>query len=401
MFLAAPTDATVHGSVSPGFEPVRDVFAENFAKRHERGGACCVYYKGQKVVDLWGGVRNTVTGDPWEADTMVLVYSATKGLAAMTLAVAHSRGWLDYDAHVADYWPEFAQHDKERITVRQLIAHQAALFAFDEPVDRTVVADLDRLAGVMERQRPLWTPGTRQAYHAISLGFYEGELMRRIDPKHRTIGQFFQDEIASPLAADAYIRLPQSIPNARLATLAAPSRWEALLKFPLKLTLATMNHRSVVYRSLVANPGTALPHDPVHIYARDFEVPSGGGVASARGIARAYSAFASGGQLGLRQETLDLLAAPAIPPTHGFHDECMNAEAKFSLGFLKPSHFWPFGSTSSFGAPGAGGSLGSRSGERPQLRVRDLSDGDDGDGRPARRRAARCDRWRAASVSAR
>jgi len=83
MFLAAPTDTTVHGSVSPGFERVRDVFVENFAKRHERGGACCAYYKGRKVVDLWGGVRNTVTGDPWEADTMVLVYSATKGLAAI------------------------------------------------------------------------------------------------------------------------------------------------------------------------------------------------------------------------------------------------------------------------------------------------------------------------------
>ena len=358
MFLAAPTDTTVHGSVSPGFERVRDVFVENFAKRHERGGACCAYYKGRKVVDLWGGVRNTVTGDPWEADTMVLVYSATKGLAAMTLAVAHARGWLDYDARVADYWPEFAQHGKERITVRQLIAHQAALFGFDEPVDRAVVADLDRLAGVMERQRPAWTPGTRQAYHAISLGFYEGELMRRIDPKHRTIGQFFQDEIASPLHADAYIRLPESIPNARLATLAAPSRWAALLKLPLRLTFATMNRRSVVYRSLVANPGTGLPHDPVHIYARGFEVPSGGGVASARGIARAYSAFAGGGELGLRQETLDLLAAPAIPPTHGFHDECMNGDVKFSLGFMKPSHFWPFGSTSSFGAPGAGGSLG-------------------------------------------
>src|SRR4029453_11199568 len=116
---------------------------------------------------------------------MVLVYSATKGLAAMTLAVAHSRGWLDYEERVSTYWPEFAQRRKGSITVRQLLAHQAGLFAFDEPVDRSVVADLDRLAAVMARQKPAWEPGTRQAYHAISLGFYESELLSRIDPQHR------------------------------------------------------------------------------------------------------------------------------------------------------------------------------------------------------------------------
>src|SRR5262245_37008195 len=117
---------------------------------------------------------------------MVLVYSATKGLAAMTLALAHSRGWLDYEERVATYWPEFAQYGKERITVRHLLSHQAGLFAIDEPVDRRVVADPDRLADVLARQKPAWPPGTRQAYHALTLGFYESELMRRVDPRHRT-----------------------------------------------------------------------------------------------------------------------------------------------------------------------------------------------------------------------
>ncbi len=97
------------------------------------------------------------------------------------------------------------------------------MFAFDEPVDRSVVADLDRLAVVLARQKPAWEPGTRQAYHAITLGFYEGELLRRVDPQHRSLGQFFQDEIATPLELDFYIRLPESIPNSRLATLARPS----------------------------------------------------------------------------------------------------------------------------------------------------------------------------------
>jgi CubicO group peptidase (beta-lactamase class C family) len=154
---------------------------------------------------------------------MVLVHSATKGFAAMTLALAHFRGWLNYDKTVCTYWPEFAQRGKETITVRQLLGHQAALFAFGEPVDREVVADFDRLALVQARQSPAWQPGTRQAYHAISLGFYEGELLRRIDPLHRSLGQFFQDEIASPLGLDFYIRLPEEIPNSRLATIESPT----------------------------------------------------------------------------------------------------------------------------------------------------------------------------------
>ena len=346
----------VEGHVSRGFETVRDVFAENFTHRHERGGACCVYYKGEKVVDLWGGVRNTATGEPWHADTMVIIYSATKGLAAMAMAVAHSRGWLDYEARVADYWPEFAQHGKADITVRQLLAHQAGLFALDERIGRDVVADLDRLAAVLARQTPAWEPGARQAYHAVTLGYYQGELIRRIDPKHRTIGQFFHDELATPLGLDVYMRLPEAIPNSRLATIVAPGLVERLLGFPLRLSLDTLNRNSNIVRAL---RGSELPHDDERVYARNFEVPSGGAVGTARAIAHAYSVFATGGrELGLRAETLDLLAAPAVPPARGFYDECLKGEARFSLGFMKPCPAWPFGSASSFGSPGAGGSFG-------------------------------------------
>jgi len=351
--------ADIHGQAISGFDGVRETFAENFSRRHELGGAVAVYRHGAPVVDLWGGVRNKVSGDPWERDTMVVIYSATKGLAAMTLALAHSRGWLDYEALVSSYWPEFAQNGKAAITVRQLLAHQAGLFAFDEPVDRDTVADLDRLAVVLARQKPAWEPGTRQAYHALTLGFYEGELIRRIDPKHRSLGQFFQDEIATPLGLDLYIRLPESIPDARLATLSPPKPIDMLLHFPLRLMLMAMSHRSNIYRALVTNPGSAIVLDDAHVYARNLEVPSGGAVGTARAIARLYGVFAGGGrELGLRQETLDLLAAPAIPPTHGFFDECMKAEIQFSLGFMKPCATWPFGGARSFGSPGAGGSLG-------------------------------------------
>src|SRR6185436_11416010 len=210
-------------------------------------------------------------------------------------------------------------------------------------VDRGLVADLDRLAVVLARQKPAWEPGTRQAYHAITLGFYEGELLRRIDPRHRSLGQFFQDEIASPLGLDVYIRLPEDIPNSRLAVMVPPTWIDVLHGFPLRLALDTMNPRSKIVRAL---RGSELPHDEAHVYARNLEVPSGGAVGTARAIAQAYSVFATGGQeLGLRRETLDLLAAPATPPTYGFLDVCLAGEVQFSLGFMKPSAVWPFGSS--------------------------------------------------------
>lgn len=347
----------VEGHVSPGFESVRDVFAENFARRHELGGAVCAYYQGQKVVDLWGGVRDKSTGAQWEADTMGLLHSATKGLAAMTMALAHSRGWLDYEERVCAYWPEFAQQGKEKITVRQLLAHQAGLFAINEPVDRDLVADLDRLAIVLARQKPAWEPGTRQAYHALSLGFYEGELLRRVDPRHRSLGRFFHEEIAVPLSGEMYLRLPESIPNARLAPLAQPRPLDMIWMLPMRLI--AMNRRSNIHRALVVNPGSGVYFDAQHVYARNLEVPSGGGVSTARAMAHAYGVFATDGRaLGLRQETLDLLAAPAVPPVHGFFDQCLKGKVQFSLGFMKPSHIWPFGNPESFGAPGTGGSLG-------------------------------------------
>jgi CubicO group peptidase (beta-lactamase class C family) len=351
------TTMRIEGYVSPGFESVREAFAANFARRRELGGACCAVHNGETVVDLWGGVSNAITGEPWERDTMVIIYSATKGLAAMTLALAHSRGWLDYDEHVSAYWPEFAQHGKERITVRQLLAHQAGLYVLDEPVTRELVSDLDRLAVVLARQKPAWPPGERQAYHGITLGFYESELLRRIDPQHRSLGQFFQDEIAAPLGLDVFIRVPDHIPNSRFATMTRPSMLELFHGFPLRLALDTLNRNSKISKAL---RGSELPHDDGRVYARNLEVPSGGAVGTARAIAHAYSAFATGGrELGLRRETMALLAAPAVPPARGFYDECMKMSGvAFSLGFMKPSAALPFGSARSFGSPGAGGAMG-------------------------------------------
>jgi CubicO group peptidase (beta-lactamase class C family) len=131
----------IGGSVSPGFEDVRREFERNFAERGELGAACAAYLGGSKVVELWGGVRDARTGEPWREDTIVLVYSTSKGLAAMTLALAHSRGWLDFDERVASYWPEFGQAGKGEITVRQLLRHEAGLPVVDEPLHSRLLAD--------------------------------------------------------------------------------------------------------------------------------------------------------------------------------------------------------------------------------------------------------------------
>ncbi len=346
------TNSAISGFVKPEFEAVRDAFVENFKRRRELGAACCIYHRGEKVADLWGGVRDESTGEPWEADTMVIAWSATKGLSGLAVALAHSRGLFDYDEPVSKYWPEFAQQGKDKITIRQLLAHQAGLFAFDEMGDKNLIADPDRLAAVLARQKPAYEPGTRQVYHGITLGYYESELLRRVDPKGRSIGQYFKDEIAAPLELDFYIRLPEEIPNSRLATL-RPAKFgvSALFTLPLSMVPAVLNPRSAFRRSLV---GSLLPLDDERVYARNFEVPSGGGVGTARAIARAYGVFATGGkELGLRENTLRELMAPAVAPLRG-----LPADIHFSLGFTKPSPKNPFGHPSSFGAQGTGGSFG-------------------------------------------
>jgi len=343
----------ISGYVKPGFEAVRQAFVENFERRNELGAACCIYYRGEKVVDLWGGVRKEASVEPWEEDTMVIVFSATKGMAALAMALAHSRGLFDYDERIARYWPEFAQQGKDRITVRQLLAHQAGLYAFAELGDRSTIANLDRLAEVLARQKPAHEPGTQQVYHALTLGYYESEILRRVDPRHRSIGQYFQDEIATPLGLDFYIRLPEEIPNTRLATLRqAKFGLSAMLTTPFPLFLAGMNPRSAFRRALA---GSLFPLDKERVYARNYEVPAGGGVGTARAIAHAYSVFASGGkELGLREETLRQLMAPPRLPLKGIP----RWGPAFSLGFMKPRPNKPFGSPGSFGMPGTGGSFG-------------------------------------------
>lgn len=345
----------INGFVAPGFEGVRVEFERNFAQRGEIGAAVAAYWRGDKVVDLWGGRRSPEGTDPWNEDTMIVVMSMTKGLAAMTLAVANARGWLDYDAPVARYWPEFAQYGKAAITVRQLLGHEAGLVLLDEKLTIARMRNLDDVARLLARQKPVWPPGTRHGYHTMTIGLYAQELIRRVDPAHRSLGRFFHDEIAVPLGLEFYIGLPRETPAARLATVKTLSIWRGLLA--LRYTPITVTMKMITPGSLLRRTFVGLSADPNDRSYLDIEVPAGNGVGTARAIARAYAAFAEGGrELGVTPETFARITAPPVMP--GGRDVVLGVPSYFALGFLRPGPEVAFGSSPrAFGAPGAGGSF--------------------------------------------
>lgn len=356
-------DFRIHGFAKGGFEPVREAFVANFARRRELGAACSIYVRGEKVVDLWGGVRDEETGAPWEEDTMAVVSSTTKGLTAMAVALAHSRGLLELDEKVATYWPEFAQAGKEAITIRQLMAHQAGLCALDRPPTFDEAADPARLAEILARQRPAWDPGTRQGYHAVTLGWYAAELLRRVDPRHRSLGRFFHEEIARPLGVEFSIGLPAEVPDSRIATIKVFGLREIvsdLPKMPLHASMRFLTPRSLTKRAFVTPVPTAKDERELRRRYLSIEGPGYNGVGTARGIAEAYGAFATGpGELGLRGESVEALIRPAPPPSGGPIDLILGLPVRFSLGCLKPFPGFPFGSSArAFGIPGVGGSIG-------------------------------------------
>jgi CubicO group peptidase (beta-lactamase class C family) len=352
----------IGGSVAPGFEPVRAEFERNFAERRELGAAVAAYVRGEKVVDLWGGVRDARDGAPWEEGTLVVVYSTSKGLAAMALALAHSRGLLDYDERVATYWPEFAQNGKGRVSVRQLLGHEAGVPIVDEPLHPDTLRDFDRLAEVIARQKPMWRPGARHGYHGVSLGWYEGELMRRVDPEGRTLGRVFKKDVAEPLGGlDVHFGVPPTVAKERIARIERANPLKVLPEvrhMPRGMAVSFLNPRSVTFRTF-ANPRIGRLANLDREEYRELEFPAGGAVGSARAIARAYSAFAvREPELGLSQATLDELTRFPDPPELGWQDVVLKVETAFSLGYARPFGPFRFGSSErAFGHPGAGGSF--------------------------------------------
>jgi CubicO group peptidase (beta-lactamase class C family) len=357
-----PRTPEINGTVSPGFEPVRDQFARNFAERGELGSACAAFAGGEKVVDLWGGIRDDATGETWEEDTLTIIFSTSKGIAGAALAMAHSRGWFELEQPVAKYWPEFAQAGKERITVRELLSHRAGLSAIDARLTPAIIADLDTLARVLEKQAPAWKPGERHGYHGISLGFYQNELLRRVDPMRRTIGRFVREEINPRLEGEMYIGVPRDLPEKRVAWLRDFHPLRTILhprSLPPLAILAMAWPRSPIHRSLM-NPRLRRPRDLTLPPLRHLELPAANGFATARGLAALFGDLATRGpKLGLSEETFRELVERQPPPTAGPRDAVMLMDLAYSaFGFFKPAPAIRFGSSRrAFGSPGVGGSF--------------------------------------------
>jgi CubicO group peptidase (beta-lactamase class C family) len=198
----------VQGWAAPGWEGVRAAFERNFEKDDEVGAAFAAYHRGEKVVDLWGGVADRTTGRPWEEDTLVLVFSTTKGITAMCANRLADTGALDVDAPVRKYWPEFAQEGKHDVTVTDLLAHRAGLAWTDGEMSVGEMLSWDPVVEALEAQAPSWRPGTAHGYHATTYGWLVGELVRRVSG--RRLGTYLSEEIAAPLGADFFIGLPAS-----------------------------------------------------------------------------------------------------------------------------------------------------------------------------------------------
>jgi CubicO group peptidase (beta-lactamase class C family) len=358
------TVSPIGGDVDEGYGKVADAFRTNFARGREIGAAVAVYRDGVKVVDLWGGYRTGVTQAPWQQDTLVNMLSTTKGVASLAVAVAASRGLIAYDAKVATYWPEFAQAGKADVTVRQLLSHQAGLPALDAPLRLADLTDPEKLSAVLAAQAPAWPPGTRHGYHALTLGWYESELIRHADPAGRTLGRFFADEIAAPLGLDLCIGLPASVDRDRVAYLHGWRRAKALLHLntlPSRLALALLNPFGLISRAANLPNGIDPTRSDYNLEEmRTVEIPAANGIGTARSVAKAYGCAATGGsEIGLTPTTLDALTQPAITPSRGLRDKVLHVDSVFSLGYCKPVPHFQFGSSDrAFGTPGLGGSFG-------------------------------------------
>jgi CubicO group peptidase (beta-lactamase class C family) len=200
-------ESLIHGHCDPRFAAVRTAFEENFRDRGELGAAVAVTVGGETVVDLWGGWADAARTRPWERDTLVNVWSTTKGPTALCAHVLADRGLVDFDAPVAAYWPEFAAAGKEKVLVRHLLSHRAGLSGLREPHSLADLYDWELTCARLAATEPWWEPGTRSGYHALTYGFLVGEVVRRVSGL--LPGAFLEREVTGPLGVDFTVGLPE------------------------------------------------------------------------------------------------------------------------------------------------------------------------------------------------
>lgn len=331
----------IHGFVAPGFERAREAFAANFSRPQayrEIGASLAVCRHGECVVDLWGGHADRARTRPWQRDTLVNLWSTTKGIAALCMALLVERGELRYEDRVADFWPEFAAAGKERVTVAQVLSHQAGLPGFSEPTSVDDLFDQDLCANRLARQAPLWEPGTANGYHAASWGVLVAEIVRRVDG--RSIGRLLLEELAGPLQADFHLGLPREHEH-RVAELVPPEN-------PADLGQIDMNPAMIL---ALASPALD-PHRANDGAWRAAELPAMNGHGSAIGIARLYAAALAPGLLS--EQTLDALTRIAADRP----DLVIGFNPQWGMGVVNNGSGMLGSQPGVFGHGGWGGSVG-------------------------------------------
>jgi CubicO group peptidase (beta-lactamase class C family) len=348
---------TALGTVAPGFEPVRDVFEDNFRTRDDVGAAVSAYVDGEKVVDLWGGEARP--GRPWQEDTLALSFSVGKGIVAFVAQLLAERGQLDVDAAVAEYWPEFAQNGKEAVTVRQVLTHTAGVPSWPEywntvSLDRPAsYLDLGAIAAALAAAPLTWEPGTRFGYHSTTYGWLMGEIVRRITGK--TLGAFFHEEVAVPLGLDMYVGVPESELD-RIALLV-----------PDPTSDSDEVYEMINYRSSIGQVAFIGPEKRFGAAIRDTynspemwraENPAANPVGDARSLARFYALLANGGELdGVRlvsRESIDRHTTVVVDD----QDSLWGTHFRVGLGYMRSCGWYQMGPNDAFGHAGLGGAVG-------------------------------------------
>ncbi|MEU3645662.1 serine hydrolase domain-containing protein [Lentzea sp. NPDC034063] len=350
----------VHGFADEGFGPVADAFRANFDENLETGAAVAVYRNGRLVVDLHAGVADTTSGERWAADTLAVTFSVTKGLMALSAYLAQQEGLLDFDAPVTSLWPEYAAHGKETTTVRDLFSHRAGVVAIDADLDLDDLTRWTPVVTAIEATRPQFTPGTTFAYHALTYGWLTGEVLRRATG--RLPGDLLDHYLSAPLAAQAWIGLPEDL-HSRVARIVpapvdtSPQTAELVRKILAMPTFV----RSVTLGGLLP----LRPIDPEH--GLDFnspalhsaQIPAANGITTARDLARIYSTAVTSTQGIGPLLTEESIADALIPRSSGtsWPGALTPPGIRFSTGFLLDGPARSLLSDTSFGHDGANGGL--------------------------------------------
>ncbi len=348
------TAIEVHGVCDERFRAIERAFADNFATFGEVGAAVAVMVDGEMVVDIWAGHADAARTRAWERDTIVNVYSTTKGMAAVCAHRLVDHGLLDLDAPVAKYWPEFAQAGKEQLPVRYLLNHRAGLPALRDFVPPGSLYDWDFMTVALAKQEPWWEPGTKHGYHALTFGWLVGEVVRRITGK--SLGTYFRDEVAEPLGLDFHIGLAAEHDARTAAMIPAPipppGEGNPIVEMLSKP--GSMQFKAFVMSPDLMNPGHANTRE-----WRAAEIPSANGHSDARALARLYGALARGGEL----DGVGVLSPPAIDQaiveqSYG-EDAILLLPTRIGLGFMLTMPEMQLGPNERvFGHPGMGGSIG-------------------------------------------